>query len=182
MASGVEELLDMLFEMIDEAKNAAFTSDKCVIERDRALDLIDDIRSQFPIELAESQKIMANRSELMASAKREAEAIRKAAEDKARQLLAEDVIALQGKQQAAELMRTAEERSRELKRAANEYCEDALRRTAVACYAAEGFYPPDVTYMQEHYGLQLNTNRFTVRYVLQASNLMPDITVLDKTP
>ena len=60
--------------------------------------------------------------------------------------------------------------------------EDALRRTAVACYAAEGFYPPDVTYMQEHYGLQLNTNRFTVRYVLQASNLMPDITVLDKTP
>ena len=132
MASGVEELLDMLFEMIDEAKNAAFTSDKCVIERDRALDLIDDIRSQFPIELAESQKIMANRNELMASAKREAEAIRKAAEDKARQLLSEDLIALQGKQQAAELMRTAEERSRELKRAANEYCEDALRRTEEA--------------------------------------------------
>ena len=132
MASGVEELLDMLFEMIDEAKNAAFTSDKCVIERDRALDLIDDIRSQFPIELAEAQKIMANRNELMASAKREAESIRKAAEDKARQLLSEDLIALQGKQQAAELMRTAEERSRELKRAANEYCEDALRRTEEA--------------------------------------------------
>ena len=93
MASGVEELLDMLFEMIDEAKNAAFTSDKCVIERDRALDLIDDIRSQFPIELAEAQKIMANRNELMASAKREAESIRKAAEDKARQLLSEDLIA-----------------------------------------------------------------------------------------
>ena len=136
MASGVEELLDMLFEMIDEAKNAAFTSDKCVIERDRALDLIDDIRSQFPIELAESQKIMANRNELMASAKREAEAIRKAAEDKARQLLSEDLIALQGKQQAAELMRTAEERSRELKRAANEYCEDALRRTEEAIQTA----------------------------------------------
>lgn len=60
--------------------------------------------------------------------------------------------------------------------------EDALRRTAVACYAAEGFYPPDVAYMQEHYGLQLDTDRFTVRYVLQASNLMPDITVLDKSP
>ena len=133
MASGVEELLDMLFEMIDEAKNAPFSGgDKCVIERDRALDLIDDIRSQFPIELAESQKIMANRNELMASAKREAESIRKAAEDKARQLLSEDLIALQGKQQAAELMRVAEERSRELKRAANEYCEDALRRTEEA--------------------------------------------------
>ena len=132
MASGVEELLDMLFEMIDEAKSAAFTNDKCVIERDRALDLIDDIRSQFPIELAESQKIMANRNELMASAKREAEAIRKAAEDKARQLLSEDIITLQSKQQAAEILRNAEERSRELKRVANEYCEDILRRTEEA--------------------------------------------------
>jgi hypothetical protein len=127
----------MLFEMIDEAKNAAYTSDKCAIERDRALDLIDDIRSQFPIELAEAQKIMANRNELLASAKREAESIRKSAEDKARQMLADDVIALQGKQQAAEIMRTAEERSRELKRAANEYCEDALRRTEEA--VAEAF-------------------------------------------
>lgn len=81
MASGVEELLDMLFEMIDEAKNAPLSSDKCVIERDRALDLIDDVRSQFPIELSEARKMMANRAELEASAKRTAEAIRKAAED-----------------------------------------------------------------------------------------------------
>ena len=84
MASGVEELLDMLFEMIDEAKNAPLSSDKCVIERDRALDLIDDIRSQFPMELSEAKKMMANRAEIIASTKREAEAIRKAAEDKAR--------------------------------------------------------------------------------------------------
>ena len=57
MASGVEELLDMLFEMIDEAKNAPLSSDKCIIERDRALDLIDDIRSQFPMELTEARKM-----------------------------------------------------------------------------------------------------------------------------
>lgn len=56
--------------------------------------------------------------------------------------------------------------------------EEALRRTAVACYAAEGIYPPDVAYMQQHYGLQYDTGRYTVRYVRFASNLMPDITVL----
>ena len=54
MASGVEELLDMLFEMVDEAKNMPLSSDKCVLERDRALDLIDDIRAQFPVELGEA--------------------------------------------------------------------------------------------------------------------------------
>ena len=125
MASGVEELLDMLFEMIDEAKNVPLSGDKCMIERDRALDLIDDIRSQFPVELSEARKMMANRAELVASAKREADSIRKAAEDKARQLLAEDVITLQAKQKA-----------NDLKRSANEYCEDVLRRTEEAVAAA----------------------------------------------
>ena len=65
MANGVEELLDMLFEMVDEAKSAAFSSDKCVIERDRALDLIDDIRAQFPMEMNEAISAMAGRSRLL---------------------------------------------------------------------------------------------------------------------
>jgi len=75
---------------------------------------------------------LANRAEVLASTKREAEALRKAAEDKARQLLAEDVITLQAKQRANEMLQQAEERTRELKRSANEYCEDALRRTEEA--------------------------------------------------
>jgi len=122
----------MLFEMIDEAKNAPLSSDKCVIERDRALDLIDDVRSQFPIELAEARKMMARRAELEAEAKRKAEAIVKSAEDRARQIMAEESILAQARQRANEMMQQAEERSRELKRSANEYCEDALRRTEEA--------------------------------------------------
>ncbi|NBI65418.1 hypothetical protein D1646_01075 [Pseudoflavonifractor sp. 60] len=132
MASGVEELLDMLFEIIDEAKNAPFTNDKCIIERDRALDLIDDIRSQFPMELTEARKMMARRAEMEQEAKRKAEAIVRTAQDQAKQMLATDTVALQARQRANELMRQAEERSRELKRSANEYCEDALRRTEEA--------------------------------------------------
>ena len=132
MASGVEELLDMLFEMIDEAKNAPFANDKCIIERDRALDLIDDIRSQFPMELTEARKMMARRAEMEQEAKRKADAIVRTAQDQAKQMLAADTVALQARQRANELMRQAEERSRELKRSANEYCEDALRRTEEA--------------------------------------------------
>ena len=132
MASGVEELLDMLFEMIDEAKNAPLSSEKCVIDRDQALDLIDDIRTQFPMELTEARKMMARRAEMEAESKRKAEAIVKSAEERARQMLAEDAVALQARQRANDMMQQAEERSRELKRSANEYCEDALRRTEEA--------------------------------------------------
>lgn len=132
MASGVEELLDMLFEMVDEAKNMPLSSDKCVLERDRALDLIDDIRAQFPMELSEAKKLLASRNEYIASAKREAELIRKQAEADAKKMLDQETILNQAKQRSAELMRQAEERSRELKRSANDYCEDALRRTEEA--------------------------------------------------
>ena len=58
--------------------------------------------------------------------------------------------------------------------------EQAVQRSAVACYAAEGFYPPNVAYMQEHYGLQWNSQRYIIHYEIFASNLMPDITVLCK--
>ena len=126
MASGVEELLDMLFEMIDEAKSLPLSSDKCIVERDKALDLLDEIRAQFPMELAEAKKLIAARTEYIASAKREAELIRKQAEDQAKQMLAQDELMAQAKQKGNEMIRTAEERSRELRRAANEYCEDVM--------------------------------------------------------
>lgn len=58
--------------------------------------------------------------------------------------------------------------------------EDALRQTAVACYAAEGAYPPDVAYMERHYGLQVDKERYIVHYEIFASNLMPQITVLER--
>ena len=60
-----------------------------------------------------------------------------------------------------------------------EQLETALRRSAVACYAAEGIYPDDIAYLQEHYGIQINEERYTVIYTVFASNLMPDITVLE---
>lgn len=132
MASGVEELLDMLFSMIDEAKSLPLSSERCILERDRALDLLDEIKAQFPMELGEAKKLLAARADYIASAKREADLIRKQAEDKARQMLSEDELLAQAKQKANELVKVAEERSRELRRAANDYCEDALRRTEEA--------------------------------------------------
>ena len=57
--------------------------------------------------------------------------------------------------------------------------ETAVRRAAVACYAAEGVYPPDLAYLQSRYGLQVDTARYAVSYQAFASNLMPEITVLE---
>lgn len=132
MATDVNELLDMLFDMIDEAKNVPLAGDKCMVERDKALDLIDEIRGNFPMELAEAKKLLATRENYLASAKKEGDLIIQQAEEKAKQILSEDQILLQARQKSTDLLRQAEERSRELKQAANAYCEDALRRTEEA--------------------------------------------------
>ena len=108
MASGVDELLDMLFQMIDEAKGVLMSPDKCTIERDKALDLLDEIRAQFPMELAEAKKLLSARTEYIASAKREAELIRQQAEEQAKQLVAEDKLLTQARERSNEMMKQAE--------------------------------------------------------------------------
>lgn len=60
--------------------------------------------------------------------------------------------------------------------------EEALRRGCVACYAAEGIYPPDLDYLKEHYGIQVDEEAYVVYYDIFAENLMPDITVLEVEP
>ena len=62
-----------------------------------------------------------------------------------------------------------------------EHLEQVLRQAAVACYAAEGIYPPDVAYLQAHYGVQIDESRYAVAYEVFADNLMPGITVLERT-
>jgi len=63
-----------------------------------------------------------------------------------------------------------------------EQLETALRQAAVACYAVEGIYPPDLAYLQTHYGIQIDHSRYAVSYQIFADNLMPDITVLMRKP
>ena len=70
--------------------------------------------------------------------------------------------------------------SQDYRDAAAQKLEENIRRTAVACYGAEGFYPPDTTYLSEHYGIAYDSEQFIIHYELFASNIMPDITVLKK--
>ncbi len=58
--------------------------------------------------------------------------------------------------------------------------ERALIRASVQCYAIEGRYPPSVEYLQQHYGVQIDAEKYAVFYEGFASNLMPDITVTVK--
>lgn len=58
--------------------------------------------------------------------------------------------------------------------------EESIRRAAVTCYAVEGIYPPNLAYLQQHYGIQIDEEQYAVFYEVFGSNMMPDITVLER--
>ncbi len=53
----------------------------------------------------------------------------------------------------------------------------AIQRSALQCYVVEGAYPSSLAYLEENYGLQINTEDFYVIYDAFASNLPPYVQV-----
>ena len=74
-------------------------------------------------------------------------------------------------------MQSAEQKQ---KKEAIRIAEESIMRGAVSCYALEGFYPPDYEYLKEKYGIRVNEEKYTVFYSVFASNMMPDVTVVEK--
>ena len=136
--NNILDLLEMLYTMVSEAWGVPLGNEKCIIERDKFLNILDEVKAQLPKEVAEAKRLVTARDEFIGSAKREAESIRKSAEERARELIDEQEIVKAAALRSNELMASAEMRTRELYRVANEYVDDALRRTEDAISAALG--------------------------------------------
>jgi len=136
MSSRIPEMLNMLHEMITEAWGVPLGAEKCVIDRDKALDILDEIRGQFPTEIAEAKRLLDARADFINNAKREAETIKRNAEEHARQLIDEQEIIKVSRVKSNEMLSYAETSSNELRRVANEYVDDAMQRTEEALSTA----------------------------------------------
>ena len=68
--------------------------------------------------------------------------------------------------------------SRDVSEQSGQAVRDAVLRGAVQCYAVEGAYPSSLSYLEEHYGLVINHEKYIVSYNAYASNLAPDVRVL----
>lgn len=58
-----------------------------------------------------------------------------------------------------------------------EITRTSVRRAIVNCYAMEGIYPPDIKYLENHYGLQINHKKYAVTYEPAGTNIMPSFQV-----
>ena len=128
----IEDIITTLYDMVQDARGLPLGADKCILERDKILDMLDEISAQLPAELKQSRTIVDSRNELIGQAKREAEGIIRKAQDEANRLVSQQTIYEEAKRKCAELVAQTKTQIADLRKASNEYMDDALRRTEEA--------------------------------------------------
>ena len=130
--NNIEELISALYDTVQNARAMPLGPDKCIVERDAVLDMLDEISAQLPGELKQSRTIVESRNELINQARHEAEGIIRQAQEKAKMLVTQEAIYTEAQRQCEEMVRQTQARVKELRRVSNEYMDDALRRTEEA--------------------------------------------------
>ena len=135
----IEEIINALYDMVQDARALPLGADKCILERDKILDMLDEINEALPVELKQSRTIVESRNELIGQARREAELIVREAQEKVAALVEQEAIYQEAKRRCQEMYDATQGRIAELKKASNAYMDDALRRTqdAIAQSLAE---------------------------------------------
>jgi len=125
----IEDIIGALYDLVQDARSMPLAADKCILERDKVLDMLDEIIAQLPSELKQSRTIVESRNELISQARREAEGILRQAQDQAKQMVTKEAIYIEAKKRSEELVGQTQERINQLRKAGNAYMDDALRRT-----------------------------------------------------
>ena len=113
----IEDIIGALYDLVQDARSVPLAADKCIVERDRVLDMLDEIIAQLP------------RNELINQARREAESILRQAQDQAKQMITKEAIYAEAKRRSEELVGQTQTKIAQLRQAGNEYMDDALRQT-----------------------------------------------------
>ena len=107
MVAELEELVNSLYETIQDAKSVPLSAEKCVIERERVLDILDDIRVKMPSDIKMAKDIVDKRNDIIAAGKKEAADLRAKAEEYVRKTVSESAVVAQANAQANEIVADA---------------------------------------------------------------------------
>lgn len=124
-----EDIIGALYDMVQDARSMPLSADKCVLERDRVLDMLDELIAMLPGELKQSRTIVESRNELIAQARREAETIVRQAQEQAQQMVTKEAIYNEAKRRSEELVQQTQEKITQIQRAGFTYLDESLRQT-----------------------------------------------------
>ena len=124
-----EDIIGALYDMIQDARSVPLNADKCMVERDKVLDMLDEIITQLPSELKQSRTIVESRNELISQARREAEGIIRQAQEEAKELVDHEAIYVEARRRSEELVKQTQAKIEAIKKAGNDYMDSNLLQT-----------------------------------------------------
>lgn len=124
----MEDLVNELQEIVNDAKGMPFASDKVVLSRDTILDILDEIEDAVPTEVRQAKNIVNDRNQILSQAKKEAEEIIKQAEERRKAMIDQHEVTKQAHAQAVEILTDAKAKAAGVKKAANQYVDDMMKK------------------------------------------------------
>lgn len=135
--SRIEELIEDIYEFIEDCKMQAFSSTKVVVPKDELYDLLDELRLRTPDEIKRYQKMIANKDAILADAEQKANAMLQEAQEKMDELVSEneimqqayvqaDQVVQQAYAQAEQIIASAENDANQIRTGAISYTADML--------------------------------------------------------
>jgi len=121
------QLIDRLEELFNDAKAVPFTHN-VVVDEDRMLELIDQMRIAIPEEVKKAQQVMAQRDRVMAQAQEEANRTLQLSRDKADQLIERDIIVQEAQRRAEQILAQARGEAEATRADADNYVLDTLTK------------------------------------------------------
>ncbi len=123
-------LVDRLEELFNESRPIWFTH-SVMVDEDRMLDLIDQMRVSIPEEIKKAQQILAQRDRILAQAQEEANRTIQLAREKAEQMIERDAIIQAAHARAEQIIQQARMETESTKRDADEYVLESLSRLEI---------------------------------------------------
>lgn len=120
-------LIDRLEEILNESRPIPLTH-SVLVDEDRILDLIDQMRVAIPEEVKKAQQVLSQRDRILAQAQEEANRTLALARERSEQLVERDAIVAEANSRAEQIVREAHSSIDTIRSDADQYALDVLTR------------------------------------------------------
>lgn len=123
----IMNLVEKLEELFSQGWSVPMTN-LVVIQEDKMLDIIDQMRISIPDEVKRSQQVLAQRDRIISTAKEEAERSAEIAREKREQLTSSSEITAEANNRAKQIISQAHTEADVIRREADKYALESLKK------------------------------------------------------
>ena len=118
-------LVDRLEELFNNSRPIPLTHN-VIVDEDKFLDIVDQMRIAIPEEVKKAQKIFTERERILAQAQEESTRIMVKAREKAEQLVHDNIVVQEAKRRADQIIEQARMEAEGIKADSDQYALDSL--------------------------------------------------------